>query len=165
MPAKPRWWIRIPEILPAIENLEAPWLDRAAIEQVFGLRRRRAIELLHTFGGFQVGRMFLVDRQEVLDQLQAISRGEEFRWERKRRRRLSEALSEARQYSQAARVKIPVIQPSPSLPAGVNIEPGRMVIEFQSVEDLLSKFYAVVQAAARDYVYFQHIIQNAGPRS
>lgn len=55
MPAKPRWWLRIPEILPAIENLDAPWLDRAAIEQVFGLRRRRAIELLHVFGGFQVG--------------------------------------------------------------------------------------------------------------
>lgn len=161
MPAKPRWWLRIPEILPALENLDAPWLDRAAIEQVFGLRRRRAIELLHVFGGFQVGRMFLVDRQKVLDQLHGNSRGEEFRWERKRRRRLSEALSEARQYSQAARVKIPVLEPSPGLPAGVNIEPGRMVIEFQSVEDLLAKCYAMVQVAACDYVYFQQIIQGS----
>jgi len=97
----------------------------------------------------------------VLDQLHGISRGEEFRWERKRRRHLSEALSEARQYSQAARVRIPVIEQSPGLPAGVNIEPGRMVIEFQSVEDLLAKCYAVVQAAARDYVYFQQIIQDS----
>ena len=45
--------------------------------------------------------------------------------------------------------------------AGVNIEPGRMVIEFQSVEDLLAKCYAMVQVAACDYVYFQQIIQDS----
>ena len=53
MPAKPEWLLRLPEIRAELEHLDVPVVDRAGIEHIFGLKRRRAIELLHQFGGYQ----------------------------------------------------------------------------------------------------------------
>ena len=58
MPAKAQWLLQIPEIVSLLETFEVPVVDRAIIERLFGLRRRRAIELLHRFGGYQAGRTF-----------------------------------------------------------------------------------------------------------
>ena len=54
------------EIVAQIAALEAPVVDRAVLEQVFGVRRRRAVELMAGFGDYQVGRTFVVDRQKLL---------------------------------------------------------------------------------------------------
>ena len=51
MPAKPLWLLHVPEIVSQLESFNVPVLDRAMIERLFGLGRRRAIELLHRFGG------------------------------------------------------------------------------------------------------------------
>ncbi|MBL8216784.1 MAG: hypothetical protein JNK87_39055 [Bryobacterales bacterium] len=39
-----------------LEELDLPVIDRAGIEQIFGVRRRRAIQLMHKFGGYQAAR-------------------------------------------------------------------------------------------------------------
>jgi hypothetical protein len=62
MPIKKTWLLRLPEIRAELTAMEVPVVDRAVFERVFGVRRRRAIQLLHHFGGFQAGRTFLVDR-------------------------------------------------------------------------------------------------------
>ena len=51
MPAKALWLLHIPEIIAMLETFDVPVVDRAIIERLFGLRRRRAIDLLHRFGG------------------------------------------------------------------------------------------------------------------
>jgi hypothetical protein len=155
MPAKPQWWTKLPEILKTIESLETAWIDRPMIEKIFAVRRRRAIELLNQFGGFQTGRTFLIERDALLETLRAIHTGQDYHWDRKRRRRLSDALSTARQFSQAARIRIQVELPSPGLPAGVILEPGRMTIDFRGVHDLLTKLYSISRAAAQDFEAFQ----------
>src|SRR5512146_3122151 len=106
MPAKPRWLLRVPEMIATLSALPTPWVDRAVIERVFGLRRRRAIQLLHAFEGFQVGRTFLADRQAVLAWLRAVQSGDDYHWERRRRSRLGEHLTAARRQATAARVSI-----------------------------------------------------------
>ena len=165
MPAKARWLLRVPHILETLRAVETAWLDRECIERIFDLRRRRAVQLLHVFGGFQAGKTFLVERERVVRRLEAILEGEEFRWEKQRRVRLSDALTEARRYSQAAQVTIATgPEPAaPALPAGVRIEPGRVVVEFSNVEDLLAKFYAVAQAAAGDFAAFHDAVTRAAP--
>jgi len=163
MPAKPRWWAQIPEILQRLEAFQILWLDRSSIEQVFGVRRRRAIELLNAFGGFQSGRTFLVERQVVVRNLRQILERGDFHWERRRRTRLCEALTAARQDIQARQVSIPALTPSLALPDGVRVTPGSMVIEFHTVQDLLTKFYAISQAAARDFEAFQRAVE-LGPQ-
>jgi len=46
MPAKAAWLLHIPEIVAMLEDFDVPVVDRAVIERLFGLQRRRAIELI-----------------------------------------------------------------------------------------------------------------------
>ena len=162
MPAKPRWWLQITQILECLETLGTSWLDRSAIERIFGVRRRRAIELLNAFGGFQTGRTFLIERETLIRQLKAIRQGRDFDWERRRRRRrLSEALTEARRENQARQILIPILPPSPALPEGVRVAPGSMIIEYRGVQELLARLYAISQTAARDFAAFQEAVEPA----
>ena len=84
--------LHLPRIIEELRRLPVPVLDRAVIEKLFGLKRRQAIQLLDRFGGYQAGRTFLLDRQELVEQLEAIRDGETFRYEQRRRRRLVAAL-------------------------------------------------------------------------
>jgi hypothetical protein len=135
-------------------------IDRAVIERLFGLRRRRAIELLHRFGGYQAGQTFLVDRSRLIQQLRMIAEGEEFERESRRRERLDQNLDCLRRSRPGVKVKIP-IQPEmlgrnvDGLSAGIGLSPGHLQIEFDSVEELLSKLYELSQAAATDFDRFR----------
>src|SRR5689334_12786005 len=72
MPAKPAWLLHLSEIIEQLEAFDVPVVDRGIVERVFGLRRRRAIELLHRFGGYQAGRT-LPDRPAAPDRSIAMS--------------------------------------------------------------------------------------------
>jgi hypothetical protein len=83
--------------------------------------------------------------------------GEVFQFEKRCRERLVEVLEQARRQVVAAGVVIQV-PPSASpgrLPAGVQLEPGRLTVEFERAEDLLGKLYQLVQAAAQDFAAFE----------
>ncbi len=84
---QPHWLLHVPRIIGELRRLPVPVLDRATIEKLFGLKRRQAILLLHRFGGYQAGRTFLLDCQELVEQLEAIRDGETFSYEQRRRRR------------------------------------------------------------------------------
>ncbi len=88
MPPQPQWLLRVPEILEDLKALEIPVLDRASVERLFALKRWQAVQLLHHFGGYQVGRTFLVDRQKLIQQLAQIHAGEAFTYEQQRRERV-----------------------------------------------------------------------------
>ena len=159
MPAKPAWLLKIPKIVAMLESFDVPVVDRAIIERLFGLRRRRAIELLHRLGGFQSGKTFLVDRHVLIGSLRRLSEGEEFDWERRRKERLDGAIDRLRRYQTAARVRIPVpadvfSRKLADLPTGVAIAPGQLHIAFSGTEDLLTKLFEIAQAASNDYDRF-----------
>ena len=160
MPARATWLLRVPEILRELSALEAPVLDRAAFERLFGVRRRRAIQLLDSFGGYQAGRTFLVDRQELIGQLAGIGQGGEFRQERRRRLRLAETLDNLRRLRQAAEVRIPAGEEAwqrrlQNLPAGIHLQPGLLQIEFDRPLDLLTKLFELSQAISNDFEKFE----------
>ena len=157
--------LHLPRIIEELRLLQVPVLDRAAIEKLFGLKRRQAIQLLHRFGGYQAGRTFLVDRQELVEQLEAIRDGETFRYEQRRRRRLVVELESVRKYLRAAAVKIP-LRPQAryqidGLPPDVDLQPGQLRVEFDGVEDLLAKLYELAQSAAQDFVRFRNAVESA----
>jgi hypothetical protein len=170
MPAKSAWLLQIPEIVSLLETFGVSVVDRAVIERLFGLRRRRAIELMHRFGGYQAGRTFLIDRLLLIEQLRRLAEGEEFQSESRRKERLQDAVDELRRNVTAARVKIPV--PSEvlgwrgaDLSDGVALEPGHLHISFRDTEDLLSKLYALSQSAASDFDRFRAAAEPVGQRS
>jgi len=160
MPAKARWLLRVPEILEELSKLEVPVVDRALCERLFRLRRRRAIDLMRCFGGYQAGRTFLVERSTLVSELERVRDSGDFRMESRRKERLAERLEAIRKLRVGARVAIPV-EPEelsrrlPDLPAGIGLTRGALHIKFQTSEELLSKLFALAQAIANDYEAFE----------
>ena len=160
MPAKAEWLLHIPEILAELTVLDVPVVDRAMCERLFHVRRRRAIDIIRYFGGYQAGRAFLIDRERLMTQLEQVRDSPGFKLERQRKERLAERLEAMRRLQAGARVAIPVAaetlsQRLPDLPAGVGLGPGELRVQFESAEELLSKLFALAQAIANDYEAFE----------
>ena len=163
MPAKPEWLRRLPEIRAELEHLDAPVVDRAGIEHLFGLRRRRAIELMHQFGGYQAGRTFLLDRTRLLEALQSQESREDYSVEKRRRERLGDVMEASREHLILTRVQIPVhaaaVRPSlDRLAPGVLLMPGMLSIEFRHPIELLEKLYSLAQAISHDFEKFEELL-------
>jgi hypothetical protein len=166
MPAQPQWLLRLPEIIGEFEKIDLPIVDRAVFEKVFGVRRRRAIQLMHYFGGHQVGRTFIIDRKTLLDQLRGWKGSENFEHEQARRLRVVEELDRLRKLAPSRKVRIQV--PSEArdnrladLPAGIHLKPGELRIEFFGTEDLLRHLFELSQAIVNDYQRFERICEGA----
>jgi hypothetical protein len=152
--------LRVPEILAELSGLDVPVVDRAVCERLFRLRRRRAIDLIRCFGGYQIGRTFLIDRPKLVEQLEQIRDGPDFKMEWRRKERLAEKLDAIRRLQAGARVAIAVEpevlrQRLPDLPPGVSLSPGELHVQFLSAEELLAKLFALAQAIANDYETFE----------
>jgi hypothetical protein len=157
MPTKKTWLLRLPEIRMELVAMKVPVVDRTVFERLFGVRRRRAIQLLHYFNGYQSGRTFLIDRISLIEQLAPLEASADFALEHRRRQRLVESLESLRRARVGARVVIPVDLAKPSacgLPAGVQLDRGQLCVRFDDACDLLAKLYAVAQAAATDFESF-----------
>jgi hypothetical protein len=166
MPARASWLLQIPEIVAQLEVFDIPVVDRAMVEHLFGLRRRRAIELMHRFGGYQAGRTSLIDRRLLIGHLQRLAEGEAFQVESQRRERLDDTLNQFRRSQAATRVKIPVTadvmnRKVAGLSPAVELQPGHLHIVFSGAEDLLSKLYELSQAAANDFDRFRAAAEPA----
>jgi hypothetical protein len=164
MPTTKTWLLRLPEIREELSAMKVPVVDRAIFERLFGVRRRRAIQLLHYFDGYQSGRTFLIDRLALIEQLAPLEASAEFAVEQRRRQRLVESLEKLRRSQAGARVVIPVeagSQTGAVLPAGVQLEPGMLCVHFDEVTDLLAKLYGVAQAAAGDFEAFRAAAEKA----
>jgi hypothetical protein len=160
MPAKAQWLLRVPEILGELSALDVPVVDRALCERLFRLRRRRAIDLMRCFGGYQAGRTFLIERFQLIAELERMLESGDFKMEARRKERLAERLEAMRRLQAGARISIPVTaevlsQRLPDLPAGMRLSPGVLHIQFQSSEELLGKLFALAQAIANDYEAFE----------
>ncbi|MBS1833711.1 MAG: hypothetical protein JST65_13420 [Acidobacteria bacterium] len=139
-----------------LRGFPAPVIDRATVERMFQVRRRRANQILARMGGYQVGRTGLVDRHIFVSNLEAIAAGEDFHYEERRRVRVHEKLAEARRIAKAKRVKIAPapVAVVPSLPDGVSIAPGEIRIAFDTPETLLTRLFELSQTIANDYEEF-----------
>ena len=161
MPAKSQWLLQIPTIIEQLRAIAVPVIDRTVVERIFGVRRRRAVELMRRFGGYRAGNAILLDRSGLICQLEAVGAGAEVAQERRRKERLSEKLDSLHRHRAAAAVQIPVLsRVAGTLPEGVMLETGRLTVEFAGVEQLLSRLYGLVQAAAEDYEQFRQTAEE-----
>ncbi len=163
MPAKPEWLLRLPEIRAELEHLEVPAVDRSGIERIFGLKRRRAIELMHQFGGYQAGRTFLLDRARLLGVLQSLESQNDYTAEKRRRERLRDVVEASRGHLISTRVRIPVRAAAARasldrLAPGVHLLPGILSIEFRHPIELLEKLYGLAQAITHDFEKFEGLV-------
>jgi hypothetical protein len=167
MPAKAEWLVRLPEIRATLERFDAPVVDRSVIEELFGLKRRRAIVLMHQLGGYQAGRTFLVDRLRLLGRLAALEGEGDYHVENRRRERLQGFLCASREHLLATRIAIPAGDAETrftldSLGPGVRLTPGMLCIEFGQPVELLQKLHTLAQAIAREFEKFEDMARD-GP--
>jgi len=165
MAAKGSWLLRVPEICQDVAALDVPVVDRILFERLFHVRRRRAIQLMHTLGGYQTGQALLIDRAVLRQQLEALEAGTEFAIEHGRRQRLLDSLEKVRRHRAAATVRIPVASEAAersvaSLPAGIFLKADGLRVEFRGAEDLLGKLYTLAQAAGNDFEAFKALVDR-----
>ena len=167
MPDQPSWLERVPHILGQLSTPDAPpFLDRPAVELLFGLRRRQAIELMHRMAGYQVGRTFLVDRAAVAAFLGQSSVRQAAGHAVQRKRRVLDHLAEARRDWAARQIRIPVERAGDrlaGLPPGVELQPGRLTIGFAEPVELIEKLFALCQALAADFERFMGPVSAMAP--
>ena len=165
MPAKPRWLLLIPEILDQLRDLNFPVVDRRVCECLFSVGRRRAIELMQYFGGYQSGNTILADRLGLIAKLEDLWEAPATLGERERKVRLPDRLESLRRARKATSVVIPVEPLAwrrrfPELPCGVSVGAGQLTVEFSRTEELLQRLFEVAQAAANDYESFEAVVEQ-----
>jgi hypothetical protein len=149
-----------------LAGLGTPVVDRAVIERIFGVRRRRAIQLMHYFGGFRSSQALLVDRLDLLRQLAVVEATAEFVQEQRRHERLTELVERLRQSRQGTQVCLPVppevrAHEMADLPEGIRLEAGQLQVDFVRAEDLLGKLFEFSQAAANDFEAFRRAVEES----
>jgi hypothetical protein len=162
MPRKPEWLQNVTSAIQELHAFPAPVVDRATLEKLLNVRRREAIRLMHRFGGYQTSRTFLVDRLELMNQLEAIQRGETHQAEMQRRQRLDASLKPRKTIPVTPDVwKLKLAE----LPQGTRFRPGLLEIEFQTADQLLGRLFELAQALHNDYEQFETLISHFVPIS
>jgi hypothetical protein len=168
MPATPGWHAHLPSIRRTLAAMTAtPWLDRRAIERLFGLRARQANYLMRAVPGRRLGTAVVIEREALLAHLDLLAepRGAA-RPETQRKASVLEAIDELRREQRPRRV-LPPPPPPPaaegtSLPAGVHVSaPGELTLEFASPEELLGRILGLAQAAAANFAGFAASLEFA----
>src|ERR1700761_4140498 len=130
MPAKPAWYGKIDEVVRNLETLPRSFVDRATVEFLLGVGRRRAQQIMAPCIVEQVGSSGLADRNALIAHLRRLARSSEGYYELRRRQKFAETLARLRQ----DRIDHPplLVEASPqaaeqefeNLPEGVRVERG-----------------------------------------
>ena len=168
IPSQPVWFHRLPQILDELRAFKSGYLDRLAVEKLFGVAERRARQLMAGLPGIQIGSAFAVERTAFLARLEQIAAGDPYRHEITRRNRLSDRLGDIRQQAAARRVRIPAAanvreRRLGDLPVDISLRPGELRIEFFGAEDLAAKLFELSQAMANDWPAFFRAVEEDIP--
>ena len=80
MPAQPTWFHRLDEIVCELRALGTDYLDRQAVERIFGVRERRARQIMGGLPCLPVGNAVAVSRSALIERLEATKVGDRFQW-------------------------------------------------------------------------------------
>ena len=149
-----------------LELLPRPFVDRATLEFLLGVGRRRAQQILAPCITERVGTNGLADRDALIARLRRIAAGDDGYYERRRRRNVAEILAQL----QKDRLKRPQLlveaplqiltQEFMNLPAGVDLEPGRISLTFDQPQQALEKLLALAMAIGNDFDRFERQVRS-----
>ena len=166
VPNKPLWYTRLDAAIEQLEALPSPWVDRAAVEFALGVGRRRAQQILQPLVRRTIGKNGLANREEVVRHLRGLAAGQAVSFEVQRRERLHSILDRLhREQKERPRVLVEaptaiVNQELDSLPSGVHLEPGRIVVTFEQPLQALEQLLALAMAIGNDLDGFDALIAH-----
>jgi hypothetical protein len=166
LPAKPRWLGRVADIKAQVSQLTTPVLDRRTIEHLFGVRRRRANELIASLVGFESSNVYLIDREALVAASRRTAESGAAVFEAARRQKIADQLISLDSLARARSVTLPV-RPAESgtarLPSGITVLSGKLTVEFDSAEQLFARMYELAQTAAVDFERARILLEPPAP--
>ncbi len=168
MPAKPSWCSRINDIIRELDSLPRPFVDRATVEFLLGIGRRRAQQILAPCITERIGASGLANRDMLIARLRSLAAGDEVHYERRRRLKVARALAELRKQrleNPQVLVEAPlrvVSQRFENLPEGVRLEPNQLTITFAEPREALEKLLALAMAIGNDFELFERAARGPG---
>jgi hypothetical protein len=166
VPAKPAWYSKIDDVIRELESLPRPFVDRAAVEFLLGVGRRRAQQIMAPSITDRVGSNGLADRALLIARLRQLANGDDGFYERRRRRKVAEILAQLRKErleQPRLLVEAPVqvlTQEFENLPPGVRLGPGRITVEFEGPRQALEKLLALAMAIGNDFDRFERQVRS-----
>jgi hypothetical protein len=164
MAAKPAWYGRLESIVAELEALPCPSITRGAIEFLLGVGPRRAQQIMAPCVTEQIGTSLVADRRLLIRHLRALAAGEAGHYESQRQRKVAQTLDTLRT-AWLARSKVLVEAPISivnqdfeDLDPGIELSPGRVVINFQTPAEALEKMLALAMAIGKDMRRFERAI-------
>jgi len=160
MPSRPQYFHRLTEAIEVFEQFPQEWIDRRDVEEVLGVSTTVAWRILRRCGAQEGPGGALISKRDVfLEVLRRIANTPEFQVETARRRRVEDRVdqlarlfhSRTSKVAEGSAAKDLIDSRFLNLPAGVDLTPHRLIIDFQGAEDFLQKFGAVVFALQNDY--------------
>ena len=165
MPAKPAWYSKLPHIIEELRSFPRPLIDRAVIEFLLGVGRRRAQQIMAPCITERIGTNGLVDRDALIAHLRQLAESDDGLYEAHRRRKVAEVLESCRKdrmEQPRLLVEAPVQvmnQEFDNLPSGVHIEGGRITVEFDQPQQALEKLLALAMAISNDFERFERQVR------
>lgn len=165
MPDKPAWCGHLNDIVRRLREMPDPWVDRSTVEELLGVGRRRAQQILAPCVSRWIGANGVADGETVIAHLQRLAAGELVHYEHQRRLRFVERM-DALYRERRARVFVEapvsvVNQELESLPEGVTITPGVLTVRFETSREALEKLLALAMAIGNDQVLFDRLAMGA----
>lgn len=167
MPAKPSWYSKLAEVIRELERMPRPFVDRATVEFLLGVGRRRAQQILAPCITDRVGTNGLADRVALIAHLRRIAEGDDSHYERQRRRNVAGILTQL-QKERLERPRLLVEAPVRilnqefvNLPVGIDLEPGRISVTFDQPQQALEKLLALAMAISNDFECFERQVRSA----
>ena len=170
MARHPGWFERLDAIVDLTRQTRAECLGRKEMKALFGCSERDSIRLLHKFGAVEVADALSLPRSSLLAQLEALRSGTAYSAFLRQRRQVAKHLAVAHAENVARRRRIPGsarFQAGKSLadlPAGVRLEPGRVVCEFAYPEDFWAMIDALADITAQDPDAFENATLAEDPQ-
>ena len=160
MPDKPLWLQRLPEAIHQLESSEDPWVDRARLESLLGVGRRRAQQLLAPVATRVVGSSRVARASAVIACLKQAASGDEAGYDTQRRRRLWTKLGEPPVLVEVPSTTIQRIVRNDfhGLPEGVDLAPGSIALRFTSSGEALEKLVALALAISHNREAFDALV-------
>ena len=137
MPSHPVWFSRVSSIVGELRALDADYLDRQTIERIFGIRQRRARQLMAGLPNVKVGNAIAVSRKDLINSLETAS----------------DSSKNSREGLAVCAVNRPATV-SQKLPDGIRLYPGELRLRFTTPTDLASKLSVVSLAIRTDWDAF-----------
>jgi hypothetical protein len=160
MPDKPLWLHRLPEAIRRLETVDDPWVDRARLQSVLQVGRRRAQQLLACVPTRVVGTSRVALATEVITYLKQAANGETARYDARRRKQMWATLGDPPVLVEVSGSVVRRLARSDfeGLPDGVELGPGTIVVRFATPNEALEKLVALAIAIGSNREAFDTLV-------